>query len=33
MAANSFREDETIKNTDMKKVFVRMMGYLGGHIK
>jgi ATP-binding cassette subfamily B protein len=33
MAANSFREDETIKNTDMKKVFVRMMGYLKTHIK
>ncbi len=32
MAANSFREDETIKNTDMKKVFVRMMGYLKAHI-
>jgi ATP-binding cassette subfamily B protein len=32
MAANSFREDENIKHTDMKKVFVRMLGYLKPHL-
>ncbi len=32
MSANSFREDENIKHTDMKKVFVRMLGYLKPHI-
>ncbi len=30
--ANSFREDESLQHTDMKKVFVRMMGYLKPHI-
>lgn len=30
--ANSFREDENLQHTDMKKVFVRMMGYLKPHI-
>ncbi len=32
MAANSFREDENMQHTDMKKVFVRMLGYLKPHI-
>ncbi len=30
--ANSFREDENVQHTDMKKVFARMMGYLKPHI-
>lgn len=30
--ANSFREDENLQHTDMKKVFLRMMGYLKPHI-
>ncbi len=33
MAANSFREDENLQHTDMKKVYVRMMGYLKPHIR
>ena len=32
MAANSFREDENMQHTDMKKVFIRMLGYLKPHI-
>ncbi|WP_029231419.1 ABC transporter ATP-binding protein [Butyrivibrio sp. VCB2006] len=33
MAANSFREDEQMSNTDRKKIFVRMIRYLRPHIK
>ncbi|MBQ6589297.1 MAG: ABC transporter ATP-binding protein [Butyrivibrio sp.] len=32
MAANSFREDEHLSNTDRKKIFVRMIRYLRPHI-
>lgn len=32
MAANSFREDEQMSNTDRKKIFVRMIRYLRPHI-
>ena len=32
MAANSFREDEHMSNTDRKKIFVRMIRYLRPHI-
>ena len=31
MAANSFREDETINNSDIKKVFIRITKYLAPH--
>ena len=33
MAANSFREDEHINNSDKKKIFVRIIRYLRPHIK
>ena len=33
MAANSFREDEHIKNSDKKQIFVRIIRYLRPHIK
>lgn len=33
MAANSFREDEHIKSSDKKQIFVRIIHYLGPHIK
>ena len=32
MAANSFREDEKINNTDLKKIFIRLIRYLKPHI-
>ncbi|WP_026652951.1 ABC transporter ATP-binding protein [Butyrivibrio proteoclasticus] len=32
MATNSFREDETLKHTDRKKIFVRLIRYLKPHI-
>ncbi|MBE5891118.1 MAG: ABC transporter ATP-binding protein [Lachnospiraceae bacterium] len=32
MAANSFREDETLQNTDKKKIVGRMLSYLRPHI-
>ena len=32
MAANSFREDEKMLNTDRKKIFVRIIRYLRPHI-
>lgn len=32
MAANSFREDETLKNTDRHKIFARLIRYLRPHI-
>ena len=33
MATNSFREDETLKYTDKKKIFLRIINYLKPHIK
>lgn len=32
MATNSFREDETLQNTDKKKIFIRIIRYLRPHI-
>ena len=32
MATNSFREDETMRNTDKKKIFVRIIRYLRPHM-
>ena len=32
MAANSFREDEQLSNTDRKKIFVRIIRYLRPHV-
>ena len=32
MAANSFREDEQISNTDIKKIFIRITKYLTPHM-
>ncbi len=33
MAANSFREDEQLQNTDRKKIMKRLLGYLLPHAK